>query len=321
MQNKNTRRGFTQINKSVVICPPCGESQGQRPQSRKVGMREPGKGVVNKATLLDNPPSARGATSPTLGGKSTTRGFTLIELLVVVLIIGILAAVALPQYQKAVLKSRFSALMPIAKAVREAQEVYFLENGKYSTSLAELEIQATNDASTQITIGNSSGHEYIQASSNNISNKYTIYLDHSANFAGNIYCEAPQDDALANAVCVAVGGINGTKRGNGYIFYLIAGNSTGTVPYEISGFQQGRYLGAGQYATEPIYSNGEHTVSYDPNVSDKAIVTQCDQQNNCTTTHYSFRNDPGVKTGFDLCKEYPFLTKYCDDSGLLPRYY
>ena len=67
-------------------------------------------------------------------------GFTLIELLVVVLIIGILSAVALPQYQKAVLKSRYSTLMAGAKAIADAEEVYFLENGTYTDRMDKLNI-------------------------------------------------------------------------------------------------------------------------------------------------------------------------------------
>jgi len=69
------------------------------------------------------------------------KGFTLIELLVVVLIIGILSAVALPQYQKAVEKSRIMAVMPNLRALKDSLEMYYLANGQYpADSVRELDI-------------------------------------------------------------------------------------------------------------------------------------------------------------------------------------
>lgn len=73
--------------------------------------------------------------------KKNRKGFTLIELLVVVLIIGILASVALPQYTKAVEKSRWMEAISNTKVIGLALERYLLANpGDYTTDMSALDI-------------------------------------------------------------------------------------------------------------------------------------------------------------------------------------
>lgn len=72
--------------------------------------------------------------------KHNQRAFTLIELLVVVLIIGILAAIAVPQYQKAVEKAKAMEAVSLLKAIDQAQTAYHLANGQYATKFDELAV-------------------------------------------------------------------------------------------------------------------------------------------------------------------------------------
>ena len=67
------------------------------------------------------------------------KGFTLIELLVVVLIIGILAAIAVPKYQLAVLKSKYARAVQTASDLRKAYELYYLQHGVYPTKFSDLD--------------------------------------------------------------------------------------------------------------------------------------------------------------------------------------
>ena len=95
-------------------------------------------------------------------------GFTLIELLVVVLIIGILAGVALPQYEVAVKKSRLAAVIPLVKTLSDAEELYYNANGVYTGNVSSLDVSMPTGATLY---GGDTDDGYVQ-----LSNKIIIDL-------------------------------------------------------------------------------------------------------------------------------------------------
>jgi type IV pilus assembly protein PilE len=151
--------------------------------------------------------------------KLDKRAFTLIELLVVVLIIGILAAIALPQYQIAVLKSRFSDAIINIKAVKEAEEIYFLTNGGYTSDPNLLDVKITQPKGFNSLVINTSENRLYYFYSTGLGGigAYLNYRDtNDSHLLKNaIYCYAASN-TRENKVCKTLGTLFSTAGYNRY---------------------------------------------------------------------------------------------------------
>ena len=171
--------------------------------------------------------------------RSTGRlgGFTLIELLIVVLIIGILSAVALPQYQKAVDRSRYATLMPVATDVKNAQEAFFMASAEYTDDLQNLDIQLPSTVNgnkaefgdgVKVEVSADGTNDYVSASKDGLDNKYVMYFAQSANFPKEIHCEALTSSERAKQLCLGLGGTEVGANG-AYTAYVLEGSGSGTL--------------------------------------------------------------------------------------------
>lgn len=157
-------------------------------------------------------------------------GFTLIELLVVVVIIGILASVAFPQYRHSILKSKFASLMPAARALADAQNAYYLETRHYASTIAELDFTPISTKKIKVTSELKVPNWFFaKAEHTDLPDVYlAIYYKNSKSFKGETHCVTKGTNKDGVWLCKhGLGGVFTDFTQDGYYGYRIGRGAGG----------------------------------------------------------------------------------------------
>ena len=211
--------------------------------------------------------------------------------------------------------------MPTTQAIRDGNEIYYMTNGRYADALAKLDVTTANTEDMTITLSDDSDYAYTLATRPSLKNNLIMYQKHSANFPGEIHCEALSGNKQAKWLCEK--GLHAVKSigevvSDGYDTYVIEGTGQGLNRAQVE---------AALTATtcDKAYDTGASTCEFIAERTKQVCYSINGTNDYCITTEFSESNQQTKRTvcSSEECSEYEYNEdgnrtsyKYCSGSNL-----